>query len=158
MEHTSDFALRRTIRPYAAEIIVLGAVTLLWISVLLKTRDFGSFAVIASIWALFVFAHYGDTRYRVFWENDAIKQIAANKDVTIIKPSEINRIDLEQSDLQTLFQMRRPTRRIAIYANGAQGHKWIDVSLKHFDAEDIRRLMRAIQEKRPDLAIPKNWI
>jgi hypothetical protein len=54
--------------------------------------------------------------------------------------------------------MRRPSRRIAIYANAAEGHKWIDVSLKHFADDDIRRLMRAIREYRPDLSIPKNWL
>jgi|SRR5262252_7684235 len=155
---TPDFALRRTIQPYAAEIIVLGVVTLLWISVLQKTGAFGSSVVIASMWALFFFAHYTDTRYRVFWENGAIKQIAANKELTIIKPLDIKRIELERSDLQTLFAMRRPSRRIAIYANGPDGHKWIDVSLKHFAADDIRQLMRAIHDRRPELSIPKGWI
>jgi hypothetical protein len=155
---TPDLALRRTIQPYAAEIVVLGVVTLLWISLLQKAGAFGSAVVIASMWALFFFAHYADTRYRVFLEKGAIKQIATNKAVTVIKLPDIKRIELERSDLQTLFAMRRPSRRIAIYANSSDGHKWIDVSLKHFAADDICRLMRAIHDRRPDLTIPKGWI
>jgi hypothetical protein len=107
MEHTGNFALRQTIRPYVVEILISRTVTLLWCSVLLKTHDLGSMVVIAFMWALFVFAHYADTRYRIFWENGAIKQIAANKEVTIMQPSEIESIKLERSDLRTLFQMRR---------------------------------------------------
>jgi hypothetical protein len=57
-----------------------------------------------------------------------------------------------------LCDVSTSSRRIAIYGDGSNGHKWIDVSLKHFAAEDIRRLMRAIHEQRPDLSMPKNWI
>jgi len=54
--------------------------------------------------------------------------------------------------------MRRPFRRITIYAEGAEITKFIDVSLKHFVAEDIRKLMRKIHDNRPDLSLPKKWI
>lgn len=88
--------------------------------------------------AVFAATQYPNTRYRIFWENGIIKQIAANNDVTIIETSEIKRIVQERSDLLTLLQLRRQSRRIAIYAHGADGHKWIDVSLKHFAAADIQ--------------------
>lgn len=158
MATADDFALRRTIEPYRVLLVVLIAVTLLGIFDELKTRDINWIGAILFVWVLPVPLLYSDTRYRIFWENGAIKQVAANKDVTIIKPLDIKRIELERSDIQTLFAMRRPSRRIAIYANGPDGHKWIDVSLKHFAADDIRRLMQAIHERRPDLSIPKNWV
>jgi hypothetical protein len=158
MEHTGDFALRRTLQPYALLLIVLVALTLLGAFDAIKDHDLNWVGAILFLWAISILSLYPDTRYRVFWENDTIKQIAANKDVTIIKPSEIKNIGLEHSNLQELFGMRRPSRRIAIYGNGSDGQKWIDVSLKHFAADDIRRLMRAIHERRPDLAIPKGWV
>jgi hypothetical protein len=158
MEHTEDFALRRTIQPYAALLIVLVAITLLGVFDAIKTHDLNWIGAILFLWAISILTQYPDTRYRIFWENDAIKQIAVYGTPTVIEPSEINKITQERSDLQTLLAMRRPSRRIAIYARGPSGHKWIDVSLKHFAAEDIRRLMRAIHEQRPDLSMPKNWI
>jgi len=46
-----------------------------------------------------------------------------------------------------------------IYTGNPQGEsKFIDVSLKHFAADDIRKLMRAIHQERPDLVLPKHWI
>jgi hypothetical protein len=53
---------------------------------------------------------------------------------------------------------RRPFRRIAVYAQHGSSTKFIDVSLKHFAADDIRKLMRVIHEQRPDLVLPKNWV
>jgi len=158
MDRSNDFALRRTIQPYAALLIIWLAITFLWIFVILKTNDLSGLILIALLWAIGIWSQYGNTRYRIFWENGAIRQIAANKNTTTIKASEITRIVQERSDLQTLFSYTRPSRRIAIYGDGSNGHKWIDVSLKHFAVEDIRRLMRTIHEHRPDLSIPKGWI
>jgi hypothetical protein len=75
-----------------------------------------------------------------------------------INANEITRVALETSDTQTLLSLRRPFRRIAIYASSPNQSKMIDVSLKHFAPHDIRRLMQAIHDRRPDLSIPKNWI
>ena len=158
MERSNDFALRRTIQPYIALLIIWIGITFLWIFVTFKTHDLSGLILIALLWAIGVWGQYGNTRYRIFWESDAIRQIAANKNITTIKTSEITRIVQEQSDLQTLFSYTRPSRRIAIYSDGSNGHKWIDVSLKHFAADDIRRLMQAIRERRPDLSIPKDWL
>jgi hypothetical protein len=32
------------------------------------------------------------------------------------------------------------------------------VSLKHFNLADVRKLMKIIHERRPDLDMPKSWI
>ena len=42
--------------------------------------------------------------------------------------------------------------------NYGRDNQFIDVSLKHFVNEDIRKLMHLIHERRPDLSLPKNWI
>jgi vacuolar-type H+-ATPase subunit C/Vma6 len=73
----------------------------------------------------------------------------------ILSMSEINQVRLEA---ELSLAMRRPFRRIAIYSHHSKSKKFIDVSLKHFAAEDIRELMRAIHGQRPDLVLPKHWI
>ena len=98
------------------------------------------------------------TRYRIYWNNGEIIQKAVAGNLTKIKTDEITNEVQETSDLQTLATFSRPMRRIVIYARHADGGKFIDVSLKHFVAEDIRNLMRAIHERRPDLSLPKNWL
>jgi hypothetical protein len=158
MDHANDFALRRTIQPYVALLIIVGVITLLGLFDAIKARDVNWIGAIGFLWAIFIWSQYANTRYRIFWEHGQIKQVAAYGDVTTIAPSEIKRIVLERSDLQTLLSYTRPSRRIAIYGDGSNGHQWIDVSLKHFAVEDIRRLMRAIREHRPDLSMPKGWI
>jgi len=153
----SHFTLRRSIHPYAALLIIWIVLTLLGLFDAIKFRDLNWLGAIAALWGIGIATQYANIRYRIFWEDGQIKQIAANRDVTIIRTSEIDRIVLETSDLQTLLALRRPSQRIAIYAQGKSGPKWIDVSLKHFAVDDIRRLMRAIHERRPDLSLPKNW-
>jgi hypothetical protein len=109
------------------------------------------------MWGVFIATNYDSTRYRIFWYDDAIKQIAVFGNVTFINTSEISRISLETSDLRTMLSLTRPLRRLAIYAANSNPPKRIDVSLKHFAADDIRRLMHAIHERRPELSIPKEW-
>jgi hypothetical protein len=157
MESAHDFALRRTFQPYAALTIIVSLVSVVILFAVIKSGDLSGLLAIAFLWVIGIWSQYANTRYRIFWEQGKVKQVAAYGDITIIDPSEIKKIALERSDLQTLFAMRRPSRRIAIYARGSEGHKWIDVSLKHFAGDDIRRLMHAIHERRPDLSIPKNW-
>jgi hypothetical protein len=129
-----------------------------WFFVIVKRHDLTGLVVIALLWVIGIWSQYANTRYRIFWKNGDIEQIAANKNITVLKTAEIKRIALEHSDIRTLLSYTRPSRRIAIYAQGPDGNKWIDVSLKHFAPEDIRQLMRAIHERRPDLSMPKGWI
>jgi hypothetical protein len=100
---------------------------------------------------------YPDTRYRIFWKDGVIRQVSVSKFVTTISCPEITRIVQERSDLQSRMRMQRPLGRIAIYAGQGAQEKHIDVSLRHFTSDDIRELMRAIHERRPDLTIPRNW-
>jgi hypothetical protein len=158
MEDAKKFALRRSLQPYAAEFIIFCAITGLLAFDFFKTHDTSWIVLIILLLAIAIATQYPNARYRIFWGSRKIKQVAVYGDPTVIEFSEINKIEQEKSDLQTLLAMRRPSRRIAIYARGAGGHKWIDVSLKHFVAEDIRRLMRAIHEQRPDLSVPENWL
>jgi hypothetical protein len=104
-----------------------------------------------------VFNTWFGMRYRIFWDNNEVIQKAVAGNYTKIRTDEITDIVQETSDIQTLATFSRPMRRIVIYARHADGGKFIDVSLKHFVAGDIRKLMRAIHDRRPDLAIPRGW-
>lgn len=158
MERSHDFALRRTISPYAGYLVIFLIVSLIWVLAIYKTGDLGGIGVIALLWGVLLISQYPNTRYRIFWNNGEVKQVSAYKDVTVIKASDIERIALESSDLRTLLSLTRPSNRITIYGKEGGRPQWIDISLKHFAADDIRRLMRAIHERRPELSIPKEWL
>jgi hypothetical protein len=97
-------------------------------------------------------------RYRIFWDNGEIVQKAVAGNLTKIETGEITDVVQETSDIQTLLTFSRPMRRIVIYARYADRGKHIDVSLKHFVATDIRKLMKAIHDRRPDLELPEQWL
>jgi hypothetical protein len=64
---------------------------------------------------------------------------------TCAQHGEITRITAEVSKPDEWFAASRPFHRIVIYAERRGADKFIDVSLKHFLAEGIRELMRAIR-------------
>lgn len=161
MQRTGDkaekeFALKHSVKPYAGLTVIFLAVGLFMTMVTIQTRDWGNLSLIWAMMAFFVgfFVVFG-TRYRIWWRNGEIVQRAVGGQITVIKTESITEIKQETSDAVTTLSVRRPFRRIAIYG---EGDKWIDVSLKHFEAGDIRKLMGLIHERRPDLAISKNWL
>jgi len=110
------------------------------------------------MWMLLGVLVFLGARYRVSWKAGAVAQQASGMRDVVIKADQIDRVALESArdDIGAAIQMRRPFRRIAIYRQGNSGD-FIDVSLRHFAANDIRRLMRAIQSARPDLTLPEHW-
>jgi hypothetical protein len=139
--------------------VILSGVMILLAYVSLKTRDWTPIASAQMVWPLFAVLVYIGTRYRIFWRDGAVVQRASGGADVSIKTGEITRVEQETSDVGTALAMRRPFRRIVIYAENPRGEgKFIDVSLKHFVADDIRKLMRAIHTRRPDLTLPKHWM
>jgi hypothetical protein len=153
-----EFALTRSIYPYRVYIIAGIIVTALSLFDAVTMHDINFIAMSGLLWLVLLATQYGNTRYRIFWHDGEIKQISANKYITTIDTSEIITIGQESAGLQERLRLRRPADRIAIYAEKNGKTKHIDVSLRHFVAADIRKLMHAIHEQRPDLAIPKGWI
>lgn len=155
----SRVALRRSIGPYAGFIIILAGVTGLLMFVSLKTGDWTPFGTALLGWLFLLVIIYVGTRYRIFWCDGEIVQKASGRADVSIRVEEITRVEQETSGVRTLVAFRRPVRRIVIYAEKPHGEgKFIDVSLKHFVANDIRELMRAIHAHRPDLTLPKHWM
>ena len=75
-------------------------------------------------------------------------------------PSErrVDRSDIASVRMEVDVSPGRPFRRIALYSHAPKSGQFIDISLKHFAAEDIRALMRSIHQQRPDLTLPQHWV
>ena len=78
--------------------------------------------------------------------------LAYGKPPTTISINEISALMHESSSAGELVAFNRPQSRIAIIGNC----KSIDVSLRHFQRQDVEELLRLIKESRPDLSISKN--
>lgn len=152
--------LRRTIAPYVGQIVIFSLVTLGALSVSIQKGVWGLILLVLVVgWPLFGILVYIGLKYRIYWTEEDVRQQASGGTDVCINYSEIARIALETSKPGEWPAASRPFRRIAIYARESHCEgKFIDVSLKHFVAEDIRNLMRVIHARRPDLTLPKHWI
>jgi hypothetical protein len=149
----NDFRLRLTITPYIGDLIILGAVSLLGVAALLRSHQPAILGIVLLLWLTLASDFYQKTRYRITWQSNSIRRVTANNLSTTIPVGKIARIREETARLP--INLMRPSRRLTIYATDGEH---IDVSLKHFAAADIRRLMKNIHEIRPDLDIPKQWL
>lgn len=155
----NSFALRRSAQPYTGLPVILCCVLIGMVVVAVKINDWGGIKIAVPGFIFFVAINvWFGMRYRIFLNDVEIIQKAVAGNLTKIKIDEITDIVQETSDLQTLATFSRPMRRIVIYAKHTDGGKFIDVSLKHFMTADIRKLMGAIHQRRPDLTLPKQWL
>ena len=159
---TSDasFALRRVFGPYAIWPFVILLLVIVWVPAGLRTHDWSGLEAIGALLPLIVIAIYIMSRYRVSWENGTIitRSGGFGYGVRSIDIKDIISIKQERSDIHTLMKMVRPASRITIYAKTSEGMTFTDVSLKHFNLVDVRKLMKLIHEHRPDLEMPNGWV
>jgi len=150
--------LRRTVSPYMGQNIILSLVTLYLLFVSAKVRGWSLLLPASVIWLLFSILTYIGLKYKINWTDKEVCQEASGGPKICIPYSEITNVTSEISKPGELLAASRPFRRVAIYAGDPQGAgKFIDVSLKHFAADDVRKLMRVVHDHRPDLILPKNW-
>jgi hypothetical protein len=160
--NASPFELKHSMRPYALVLILLFAIGLLALWVGFAKNDWGAFYVMVAAVVIYLLKiYFYDLHYSIFFKDGSIVMQGANwipnpKDFTSIKVADITSIKRETSDLRTLAAQRRASQRIAIYDENHQ--KFIDVSLKHFTQNDVRKLMQIIHDHRPDLTIPNGWV
>jgi len=151
--------LGRTIAPYMGQTAILVLVTLGLLFVSIEKHVWALALSTPVMWLLFGFLVYIGLRYKIFWTDKEVCQEASGAQRVCIMYGQITTVASEVSKPSELFAASRPFRRIVIYTGNPQGEsKFIDVSLKHFAADDIRKLMRAIHQERPDLVLPKHWI
>ncbi len=159
-----SFSLRRSLQPYVG-LGIIGLILLIftaWVGI--SKNDWGAFWSILVLFGIFytIFVIFGMS-YRIFYSDNVVSMKPASffsnpSLVTKISVAKITSVEQETSNVQTLAKMSRPFRRISIYGSTSEGMKKIDVSLKHFNLDDIRKLMKIIHDLRPDLAMPKDWI
>ncbi len=151
--------LGRTISPYLGQIIILSLTTLFLLFVSIKTHEWGPLLSAPFFWLLFSILIYIGLKYKISWTDKEVCQEASGGPKICIQYSWITNVTSEVSKPGEVLAASRPFRRIAIYAEDPQGARsFIDVSLKHFAIEDVRKLMRVVHDRRPDLALPKNWV
>jgi hypothetical protein len=78
--------------------------------------------------------------------------------LTTISAAEFTNVKQETSDVVTLLSFEDRSAAFTIYAEMATEIKRIDVSLKYFVADDVRKLMYVIHDKRPNLDLIGNWL
>ena len=154
-----NFALRHNITPYIGFPIILSPILFLSSYVGITKNDWGGFWAFLLIFCAFFPAYVlFSLRYRVWIADDALHMQAATwnfkPNVRSIKIANISSIQQEVSNARTAASLRRPFRRIAIYAPSKDGTDFIDISLKHFVHADIKKLLEIIRSERPDLSVP----
>jgi hypothetical protein len=148
--------LRHTIAPYMGQIIILALVTLWATFISIKTKEWGLVLSMPVGWMFFLFLVRIGLKYKISWTDEMVCQEASGGSNVYIAYGEITKIVSETSKPGELLSASRPFRRIAIYAQKLGGEeKFIDVSLKHFVASDVRDFLQTIRDHRPDLTIPK---
>jgi hypothetical protein len=101
------------------------------------------------IWFFFAMLVFMGTRYRILVRDGDIIQKAFGKPDVIIPMNDIVEVKSQVSGVSTLIRLQRPFRRIEIRGRDKMV---VDVSLKHFVARDVDRLLDEVRAKRPDLA------
>lgn len=140
------------------QIVILSLVTLFLLFTSIKVHAWGPLLTAPVMWLLFSIPIYIGLKYKISWSDKEVCQEASGGPKVCIPYSEITNVRSEISKPGGLLAASRPFRRIAIYAGDTKGTgKFIDVSLKHFAADDVRKLMAALHDRRPDLALPKHW-
>lgn len=146
--------LRRSIKPYVGQVLILVIVTGWVVFVAVFKHQWKLTVPIPVIWFFFIILLYFGMAYQISWNEEEICQEASGGRICI-KFSDITNIEAEISKPLEFISASRPFRRISIYAENSESHlKYIDVSLKHFLTADIRQLMQVIHSRRPDLIIP----
>ncbi|HEY4093791.1 MAG TPA: hypothetical protein VGN46_19980 [Luteibacter sp.] len=147
--------LRRIVAPYVGQVIIQSAVTIFLSFIMISQRAWLLCIPIGGMWLLFLVPVWMGLRYGVSWTDGEIVQRASGLKTVRIAWADIERVATEVTKPGALLTASRPFRRIAIYGRDRAGASaFIDVSLKHFAADDISELMDMIRRRCPGLELP----
>jgi hypothetical protein len=147
--------LRRTFRPYVGQLLILTAVTVFAVYESVASSDWGFMwapAVFLSLFGIY-FLYFG-MKYRVLWNEDSVVMRARGGPEQRVSFGEITSVGKETSSAGEVLAQSRPFRRIVICGRKDDPKMRVDISLRHFDLNDIGQLLTAIHAHRPDLDIP----
>jgi hypothetical protein len=146
--------LRRTIRPYVGQLVILAAVTVFAVYESVASSDWGFMWAPAVFLPLFgIYFLYFGMKYRVLWSKEAVVMRASGGAERHIPYDEISRVRNEVSSANDVLAQSRPFFRIAVYGS-RDPNTFVDISLRHFRLEDIQELLATIRNRRPDLDVP----
>lgn len=147
--------LKRTIQPYVGQSLLLLAVTAFAIYESVASADWNFMwapAVFLPLYGIYVV--YFGMKYRVFWSKDSVVMHASGGPDRCIRFDEITSVKKEISSVGDILAQSRPFRRIVVCGRKQDPNARVDISLRHFDLNDINQLLTAIRAYRSDLEIP----
>lgn len=144
-----SFALRRSVKPYVALIVILMGIMIFLAFVSMKLHSWEPLIATSVIWFFFAMLVFMGTRYRILLRDGDIVQEAFGKPDVVIPLNQIVNVNSQVSGVSTLIRLQRPFRRIEIRG---RDKKIVDISLKHFVERDVDRLLDEVRTQRPDLA------
>jgi hypothetical protein len=147
-------ALRLTVSPYIGQTLILSMVTIfaLWVAYAKQQWGFFWIFLVWVLWASYIL--FFGLKYRVYWNDVGVVMRASGGPDRHIGFSEITKIQYETAKTNEFLSQSRPFRRIVIFGDKHDHNARIDVSLRHFRIQDIKNLISAIGERRPDIKIP----
>ncbi len=147
--------LKRTVRPYVGLAVIFVGFTVFCILVFVKTSE-SSFLWLPIVpWLLFgVFILCFGMKYKVFWDEESVIMRASGGSERRVPFDEITSVRKEVSSASDVLAQSRPFRRIVVCGRKNDPNARVDISLRHFDLDDISQLLTAIHAHRPDLDIP----
>jgi hypothetical protein len=154
-----DFVLRRSVQPYVGFVGLMSIGTIFCLWSFIRWSDLSFLWSILFLWTISSVWLCMGLSYRIAISGDALLQRAFGVRTIVLPLRLIKSVKLES----TLGARRknsfvnRPFRRIVI-CNSADPEGYVDVSLKHFLAADIRALLQRIHAERPNVALPKDWM
>jgi hypothetical protein len=154
------FELRHSVGPYVFVFGVLCFAGLLTVDVGFTMGEWGGVYLLIIPIAIYVLKiYFYDLKYSISVKDRAITMCVATwfrtpLAITTIRIADITSIKTETDDLTKAISSTRASRRIAIYDEHMENVKFIDISLKHFVLQDIRKLMEVIKAERADLIVP----
>jgi len=154
-----NFALHHNNQSY-----IYGAALALLVSIgmvgrIIIAHDWRLVASLEIGWIMIAVWIYVGVRYQVLWQDGAIVMKALGKQDTVIPPEKIMQVAFDTSERARIGGIGKAAQRIKIAGKDPAGETInIFVSLGHFLAPDVLRLMRIINDERPDLTFPREWI
>ncbi|HEY1801499.1 MAG TPA: hypothetical protein VGG46_11250 [Terriglobales bacterium] len=155
MSKKTATVLRRTVTPYIGQTLIIFMFTIFVSWVAYTKQQWGLLWCAGLIWPLWAsYILLFGLRYRIIWNDAGILMRASGGPERHIGFDEITEIRYEVAGATEFLAQSRPFRRIVILGRRSDPKTLIDISLCHFRTQDIKNLMNAIRERRPDMTIP----
>ena len=154
MDFANETNLRRTFAPYAGQTVILSLASIGSFAVAWEKSVWGLFGAMAVPWGFYAVFVAISLKYRISYGQEYIRRRASGGPDAVIRYDDIESVELGSANASEMVAQSAPYRRIRISDGGDMP---INISLRHFRDEDIRRLMAVIHQKRPDLGLPKGF-